>query len=184
MSYPVTLCTIFFCVVFYLIMMGMSRRGRYDDLFNAYALIPYQVKRGQFYRLVTAGFLHLSPVHILMNMIALYNLGSFLEPLLGSIRFVIVLVLSIIGGNLLVTYQGNPQTRTVGISGGLYGLMMVYFVLLFRLGLLQNPSVYSSVIRTIVLNVMISFTPGVSLQGHAGGACVGIVLGFLYFYVL
>ena len=180
---PVTALFILISIGVYLYESYSRKRDPDRTFFSRFCVIPMQVKRGQYYRLLTAAFLHVSPYHLLMNMAALYNIGSFLEMYLGSLRFLVALVVSIIGGNLLVTYQTEERMRTVGMSGGIYGLMMIYFLILYKHGLFVNSSIRYSALRTIAINVAISFLPGVSLAGHAGGSLAGILIGLLFLYI-
>jgi membrane associated rhomboid family serine protease len=111
-------------------------------------------------------------------MYSLYNLGS-LERMFGHGTFALILLASILTGNLLAAYLGDENTITIGISGGLYGLFAAYMVLLFKLGLLQNQSVMFSVLRTLILNLAVNFMPNVSRMGHAGGFIAGFAIAML-----
>ena len=144
-----------------------------------YGIMPLQIKRGQYYRIITGAFLHASISHLFMNMFSLYNIGAFLETFVGSPKFAIILGLSIVASSLAITFFGKPDTITVGMSGGLYGLLGYYVVLLFKLGILFNSNVSGSLIRVLLINLAISLMPGVSLLGHLGGFVVGALLGFI-----
>lgn len=177
-DYPITILVIIVCCIVYYLQTN-SR----EEVVSKYAMLNMQVRRGQYYRLLTSGFLHGSISHLLMNMFALYNLGSSIEGYLGSIKFLICLLLSIIGGNLMVYFNEKRNVITVGISGGLYGLMFIYFVLLWRLGLLAIPSIRMSVLRNVIINAVITFMPGISMYGHLGGAMSGIILGLIVSFI-
>ncbi|MBP3868129.1 MAG: rhomboid family intramembrane serine protease [Solobacterium sp.] len=142
------------------------------------ALLPLRVKRGEYWRLLTAGFLHIQPLHLLMNMYALYSYGS-LERAFGPALFGTILLLSIIGGNVLSAFLGSEDAITLGISGGLYGLLAAYMVLLYKLGMLQQPGVQSSLLRVLIVNLVINLFPNVSRQGHAGGFLTGFAIAML-----
>ena len=180
----ITIGTIIICVIIYIIMNRQDDYTSDVNFLTRYSLIPMQVKRGEYYRLLTAGFLHRDFYHLLMNMFALYNIGTAIESYIGSFYYGLFLLISIIGGNLMVTYKSPSTSRTIGLSGGIYGLMMIYFVLLWSLGLFAIPSIRMSAIRVLVVNAVISFMPNVSLDGHLGGALTGIILGFLYIFIL
>ena len=179
MNYPITILLIIICGIVYFLQYQSG-----EEFTSKYAMMSLQVKRGQYYRLLTSGFLHGNISHLLMNMLALYNLGSALEPFLGSVKFLIAILLSIVGGNLMVYLKERRTVMTVGISGGLYGLMFIYFVFLWSLGLLTIPSIRNSVLRTILINAFITFMPGISMYGHLGGALSGIILGLLFSFIL
>lgn len=128
------------------------------------------VAYGDWYRLVSGGFLHASPLHLGMNMFLLWLLGQALEPSLGRSQFVGVYLVSLLGGSLGVMLL-DPASPTVGASGAVFGLMAALMVLQMRSG--QNP--WRSGIGTlIVLNLVITFmVPNISIGGHLGGLVAG-----------
>lgn len=131
-------------------------------------------KYNQYYRLITAGFIHLSWMHILMNGYSLYIMGPRLEALLGHGKYAALLFCSIIGGNLMVSYLA-PFTIAVGMSTGLYGLMAYDIAILAKEYGWDAVWNDSGIRWTILVNLFMNFTPGISWQGHLGGAIVGIV---------
>ena len=119
----------------------------------------------QFYRLLTSGFLHSGITHIAFNMIALYFTGPALERLLGRGRFLVLYVLSLLGGSLLVFLFTPPEQATLGASGAIFGLFGASFVLARKLNFDVRP-----IVGLIVINLVITFVaPGISWQGHVGG---------------
>lgn len=133
---------------------------------------------GEWWRLVTSGFLHYGPVHLAMNMIALYVLGRDLEPVFGRLRFSAVYLVSMLGGGVAVYLFGGVNTLVAGASGAVYGLMGAMLVAVLRLKL--NPG---SALGVIGLNLVLSFTlPGISLLGHLGGLVIGaaVTAGLVY----
>ena len=125
---------------------------------------------GEPWRLVTSGFLHYGPLHIALNMIALWILGRDIEPLLGRLRFAAVYFLSLLGGSLAVFLFGSLNTATAGASGAVWGLMGAVLVTVLRLKLNPQP-----VLVVIGINAVISFLPGVSLLAHFGGFVIGVL---------
>jgi membrane associated rhomboid family serine protease len=99
------------------------------------ALWPPAVADGQFYRLVTAAFLHYGPTHLLLNMWALYVVGPPLEMWLGRLRFGALYALSGLGGSVLVYLLAPLNTATAGASGAVFGLFGATFVVARRLNL-------------------------------------------------
>lgn len=172
----VTWSTIAVCAVMFMIL----NRSDYpvSKAAELGALLPMQVKRGEYWRLLTAGFLHIQVWHLLMNMYSLYNMGS-LESWFGPAKFALILFGSVIGGNLLSTFLGDEGTISLGISGGLYGLLAAYMVLLFKLGLLHDQAVMFSLLRTAIVNLLINLMPNVSRLGHAGGFLTGFAIAML-----
>ncbi|MEV4728481.1 rhomboid family intramembrane serine protease [Saccharopolyspora sp. NPDC049426] len=138
-------------------------------LFVDYSLIPLTVAGGQWWRLVTSGFLHIGVVHLVMNMLALWVIGRDLELLLGRARFAAVYGLSLIGGSTAVFLLGGAEAPVAGASGAVYGLMGGIAVAALRLNVSLRP-----VITVIALNIVASvLIPGISLLGHIGGLILG-----------
>ncbi len=128
------------------------------------------VAHGQWWRLITSGFLHESIVHIGLNMLVLYFLGRLVEPMLGSLKFAVVYFVSLLAGSfgaLLLT----PHTFTVGASGAIFGVAGAAVVELRA----RRISVMESGIGMLILiNLLFSFTAsGISIGGHIGGLIGG-----------
>jgi membrane associated rhomboid family serine protease len=136
------------------------------------------VAHGQWWRIVSSGFLHENLIHIGFNMYILYILGQMLEPALGHLKFGMIYAVSLLTGSfgaLLVT----PHSPTVGASGAVFGLMGAAAV---EMRARQIPIMQSGVGGLILLNLVISFAlPGISWGGHIGGliggAIAALVLG-------
>jgi membrane associated rhomboid family serine protease len=140
-------------------------------LFDAWALVPSAVAHGQWWRLVTGGFLHYGPLHIGFNMYALWVLGRDLELVLGRARFLALYAVSLLGGSTAVVLFSAPNVPVAGASGAVFGLMSGLLLVLLRL---RRP--YGQVVAVIVLNLVISrIVPGISIAGHVGGLLVGAV---------
>jgi len=130
------------------------------------------VAAGEYHRLLTAMFLHAGPVHLLMNMWALWVLGRNLEIALGPVRFLALYLLSGLGGSVAVYWLSDPHGLTVGASGAIFGLFAAFFVVLRRLG-----RDTSAIIPVLVINLVITFAvPSISWQGHIGGMISGGIL--------
>jgi membrane associated rhomboid family serine protease len=130
------------------------------------------VAEGEWYRLVTSGFLHNDLIHIGFNMFALYFLGRLLEPAIGTVRFVAVYVASLLGGAFGALLL-NPNALTIGASGAVFGIFGAAFVIARRRGV---DDVARSIGVILLLNLAISFTnPRISLGGHLGGLAAGLL---------
>jgi membrane associated rhomboid family serine protease len=148
---------------------GSVSNNQRSAVFNDFVLWPLGVYLGQWWRLLTSGFLHIGPAHLALNMLALYVLGRDLEPAFGRLRFLAVYLTSMLGGGVAVYLFGDVRTPVAGASGAVYGLMGAMLIAVLRLKI--NPS---SALLIIGLNVVLSFTlPGISLLGHLGGLAVG-----------
>jgi membrane associated rhomboid family serine protease len=128
---------------------------------------PPLVAAGQWWRLVTAAFLHVGPVHLLLNMLALLVFGTELEGRLGRWRYLAVYFVSVLGGATAV--QLFSQSPVAGASTAIWGLMGSLGVLL-----LARRQDLRGIVTLLVLNVLISvLIPGISLVGHLGGLVGG-----------
>jgi membrane associated rhomboid family serine protease len=138
-------------------------------LFDAWALVPAAVANGEWWRLLTGGFLHFGPVHLLFNMMALWVIGRDVEAALGHARFLAVYAVSLLGGSTAVMLLSTPQSNVAGASGAVFGLMGALAVLLRRL---RVP--LGQVGGLIAVNLAITFLlPGISVAGHLGGLATG-----------
>jgi len=130
----------------------------------------------EWYRLVTAGFLHFGILHIGMNMWLLYQLGQMLEPPLGRVRFGLLYMASLLGGSLgALVIQADRGGLHGGASGAVFGLMAAAAIGMQRRGV----NVFQTGIGALlVINLVLTFTiPGISIGGHVGGAVAGAVCG-------
>ncbi|MFJ5528432.1 rhomboid family intramembrane serine protease [Streptomyces sp. NPDC093261] len=141
---------------------------------------------GQWERLLTGAFLHLPPaqgtfgiLHIVMNMVSLWNIGRVVEAQLGRVRYITLYLLSALGGSVLVLLiaPGNP---TIGASGAIFGLGAAYYVMARRLG--ADMSTVNRYMAGLLLWLLIS-AGLTSWQGHLGGLLAGGVVTLAYAYV-
>ena len=136
------------------------------------------IAAGEWYRLVTAMFLHYGVLHLLLNMYALWILGRELEGVLGRLRFVGLYLLAGLGGNVAAYLFSATNSATVGASTAVFGLMAATLVILRRLKLSVAP-----ILPVIVINVIFTFTvSSISVAGHLGGLAVGAVVAAILAY--
>jgi len=140
-------------------------------VFAAGSLVPLQVAGGEWWRLVTSGFLHIGPVHLLVNMLALWFIGRDVELALGRLRFSVLYGASLLGGSAAVMLFSPPVTATAGASGAVYGLMGALLVLLRRMRLPMT-----SALVIIGLNVVLTLSLGFSFAAHIGGLVTGLAV--------
>ena len=151
------------------IQAGSGMTNYTAPVFDSASLLPMMVATGQWWRLVTSGFLHIGLAHLAMNMIALWVIGRDLELVLGRFRFLAVYLLSLLGGSTAVFLFGDLASPVAGASGAVYGLMGGIAVAALRLKVSLRP-----VLIVIGLNVALSLAiPQLSLLGHLGGLVVG-----------
>ncbi|HWX45216.1 MAG TPA: rhomboid family intramembrane serine protease [Solirubrobacteraceae bacterium] len=151
---------------------GVYLKGALLGSSEILALAGQGVAHGQWWRLLTSGFLHENIIHIGFNMWILYILGQMLEPALGSVKFAAIYFVSLLAGSfgaLLV----SPHVLTVGASGAVFGLMGAAAV---EMRARQIPVMQSGIGMLIAFNLVISFTlPGISWGGHVGGLIAGAI---------
>ncbi|GAA3781173.1 rhomboid family intramembrane serine protease [Streptomyces chiangmaiensis] len=141
---------------------------------------------GQWERMLTGAFLHLPPtqgtfgiLHIVMNMVSLWNIGRVVEAQLGRTRYLALYLLSALGGSVLVLLLA-PGSPTVGASGAIFGLGAAYYVMARRLG--ADMSTVNRFMAGLLLWLLIS-AGLTSWQGHLGGLLAGGVVTLVYAYV-
>jgi membrane associated rhomboid family serine protease len=136
------------------------------------AVSRFWIDQGEYWRLVTSGFLHTGLMHLLFNMLALYILGSMVEPAIGHVRFAIVYFVSLLAGSF-GALMFEPVALTAGASGAVFGLMGAAVVIMRNRGI--NPWA-SGIGLWLGLNLLITFTiPGISIGGHLGGLVGGAI---------
>ena len=133
----------------------------------------------EYWRLLTYGLIHIDFFHLMMNSLALSNLGQFVERLYGPKKLIMTLLAGILMGALFVfVAQGN--VLLVGISAGLYAILGLMVMYLFESGLIAQPAIQGQLWRTLMINILINFVPNVSVLGHVGGFVAGVLLGLVF----
>jgi membrane associated rhomboid family serine protease len=174
-----TVALIVLCVLFFILSSGGDPRARH--VYQMLSNNPDAVRRGELWRLFTYALLHDSrnATHLIVNMLSLYSVGSFLEPLLGRKRLAVLYFGTAVAGGIASTLLTDAQS--VGASGAVWGLMGA------TMGLLQGrhqffPALIARGLRQrlivlLAINVAISFLPGIDRWCHFGGGVAGYLLG-------
>ena len=148
--------------------------GSLNALGNRLALWGPAVQNGDWYRLITSGFIHYGFLHIAFNMYALYILGSALERYVGSVRFALIYFLSLLAGSF-GALVATPHAQSAGASGAIFGVMGALLVLERQRGMAL---LGGSIGGLLVINLVFTFAvPGISIGGHIGGLLGGIATG-------
>ncbi|MCR5053698.1 MAG: rhomboid family intramembrane serine protease, partial [Lachnospiraceae bacterium] len=132
----------------------------------------------QFYRIISSAFTQQEPLHLIMNMGSLYNLGEVLEPVLGMKTFLICYgVIMIVGGILscFIHKAKSPFTRSIGASGVICGLLGIYIAIAFSYGGL---AALRSVAPSLLIMALMTASKKIDSIGHFTGLAVGLVCGF------
>lgn len=174
---PVTTTLVGIMLVVY---VGLTLTGGSQ---NSYVLLrwganfaPLLGQAHQWWRLVTAGFLHIGLTHLILNCLMLYYLGQQVESLLGKWRLISIFLISVIWGNLLSACLA-PQAIAAGASTGIFGLLGTFIFLgAERQNHLLLRQLAQQYAWLVVINLVFDFlVPGIDVWGHIGG----LVAGFL-----
>ncbi|HEY3844482.1 MAG TPA: rhomboid family intramembrane serine protease [Acidimicrobiales bacterium] len=149
-----------------------------DRAISRFALQPVNIHYfHQYYRLVTAMFLHLNFLHIAFNMIALVIVGPAVEVMLGKTRFVTLYLLAGLGGSVASYLLSSASEFGAGASGAIFGVMGAYVILAQRR---RQP--LGQVVALIAINLVIGFTGNIDWRAHLGGLIIGSLTALLYDY--
>jgi len=131
---------------------------------------------GEWYRLISAGFVHFGLMHVAMNMFLLFQLGRMLEPTLGSTKFALIYTAALLGGSAGALLL-SPDALTGGASGAVFGIMAAGVVGMRQHGI--NP-LKTGLGMTFAINIVLTLAiPGISIGGHFGGALAGAICGLV-----
>jgi membrane associated rhomboid family serine protease len=162
-----------------LLVNGVTQAG------NVYSLPAHQfagglklvgVAHGEWWRILTAAFLHYGPLHLGVNMYSLFYAGTLLEHLIGRWRFALLYLASGIAGSAGAILW-SPNEVTLGASGAIFGILGGLFVLERR----GHIATGGQIAGLIVLNLIITFTFSsfISVGAHVGGLIAGVILMLL-----
>ncbi|MGA1592862.1 MAG: rhomboid family intramembrane serine protease [Candidatus Nanopelagicales bacterium] len=137
-----------------------------------FGMHPPAVANGDWWRLITATFLHGSLIHLGFNMLALWILGTQIERFIGSSKFLVLYFASALGGSLFSFYFSPPTTFSIGASGAVFGLMGAFVVI----GKKVNADV-SQILVLLFINLVLGFTlSGIDWRAHLGGLITGVIV--------
>src|SRR3954464_6404730 len=183
---PVTTGIVAICVVVYI---AMSVTGSFvaptrADILRWGGTGPEILLQGQWWRLVTAVFVHIGFIHIASNMYVFWGLGMIAERLLGRWNFLATYLLTGIAGNVLSLLL-KPNIIGAGASGAIFGLAGVLIAVL-QFGRLSVPNerlkpLKQQVVRLALINLVIgAVVPAINNVAHLGGLIYGLLLGLLF----
>ena len=177
-----TVAVMAICVLLFALTAGNDERAQ--RLFLLLCNDPSAVREGELWRLLTYAFLHdtRNATHLIVNMLSLYSLGTFLEPLLGRLRMGLLCAATAVAGGVASTlFMGGAS---VGASGAVWGLVGATLGLLSGRHRLFPPLIARGLrqrlVVILVINIAISFLPHIDRYCHFGGGIAGYLLA-LYF---
>jgi len=161
-----------------ILLLGSTLTGIGNEALREFGTFgPFIAEEGDWWRVISGGFLHSGLIHVGFNMYLLWQLGQQVEQVIGPKSFIAVYMAALFGGSFGALLLA-PDVPVVGASGAVFGLIG-FTVLMFRsrgIGLFDTGLGF-----LIVINAIFSFRGGVSLGGHAGGFLIGLLLGALFF---
>jgi rhomboid protease GluP len=175
---PVTLTMLAICWIAFafdfLVTAGNQPMG---PLVAAGQIVPSLIQAGQWWRIITAGFLHYGIIHIAFNSYALFQVGILVEYVYGSARFFVIYMVALIAGGLAAYYTTiGTDGATAGASGAIMGVFGAMGVLGFKL-----PHARSALLQSALFPIVLTFgnglmNPNISNAGHLGGLIGGVLV--------
>ncbi len=176
---PATFVLIGLNVVAYLVEIALGSGGLSGggQVINDFGLRGNAIADGEWFRIVSGGFLHANLIHIGFNMFALYVLGTVLEPAIGTPRFVFLYFASLLAGSLGALLLTGGDQVTVGASGAIFGIFGAAFVIARARGM---SALAGEIGLLLVINLALTFgIAGISIGGHLGGLVGGMVCALI-----
>ena len=153
---------------------GISGLG--DIMENGALWGPAVDAGGEWWRLLTSGFLHANILHVGFNVLLLVLLGAPLERSLGIARFTVLYLAALLSGSL-GALLASPRAVTIGASGAVFGLMGAHLMASRAVGRRARDS---GVMGLLVLNLITTFLiPNISIGGHIGGLAGGLLASWI-----
>ncbi len=180
-NWPVSYFAIAVCLVVFVLALIIKQES--DDILASLVMGSYYKTFiygcHQWWRLLTSGFVHVDPVHLMSNLFALNSIGQEIEKIYGRKKTLITLIVSILGGSVF-NLICEENIVCLGISGGVYGLVAMLLMYAIESESIKNPQVFNYFLRNMMISTIISFSPTVSLYGHLGGFVTGLVCGVVF----
>jgi membrane associated rhomboid family serine protease len=179
-AFPATTVLIAINVVVYLVEIAKGGGGLSIGTLTVYEMGglfgPAVSELGDWWRVITSGFVHVSIFHIGFNMFLLFFMGRLLEPAIGTLRFVVLYFAALLAGSFVALWF-SPDTVSAGASGAIFGLLGATFIIARGR---QMDAVAGEIGFLIVFNLIYSFAAaGISIGAHIGGLVAGVICGLL-----
>ncbi len=183
---PVNITCAVICVVVYIVLEIMGNTQSASFMAEHGALyVPAILYGGQWYRLLTAAFIHFGLPHLINNLLLLVAMGSYLERIYGHVRFAILYVVCAVGANAVSLFH-MLRTGDYAVAGGASGVVFgmigaMLFFLISQKGHYRELPIRRFLIM-LVLCLYFGFASGglVDNAAHIGGLIVGFIMGALY----
>ena len=141
---------------------------------------PFIIAFHEYYRFVTAIFIHIGFMHLFFNGYALYVFGPQIERLMGAKKYLAFFLLTGIGGNL-ATFLFNFSSLSAGASGSLFGLFGAFLYLVHRHSDMVTPEGRKNILSLLGINLVLTLAvPSISITAHLGGLIIGYLLSYIF----
>jgi membrane associated rhomboid family serine protease len=179
-AFPATMALIVVNVLVYLVEIAGGSGGigglSVQRIFDMGGLWGPAVANGDWWRLISSGFVHVSLLHIGFNMVLLYFLGRLLEPALGTPRFLVLYFAALLAGSFGVMLL-DPNNVSAGASGAIFGLAGATFVIARGRGM---DAIAGEIGFLIVFNLVFTFAASnISVGAHLGGLVGGVICALI-----
>tara|TARA_Y100000996_G_scaffold415486_1_gene410516 strand:+ start:2563 stop:3267 length:705 start_codon:yes stop_codon:yes gene_type:complete len=177
---PVTYILLVINIFIWLVLEALGSSSNPETLRDFGAITYIDIRTGQYWRYISAIFLHIGIMHLIVNSISLFILGSLLERLLGSSKFIIVYITSGIGGSALSYSMISPWAVGAGASGAIFGCLgaLGVFFLLNKKSLGRGGKEnFNAVLIMAIINFGFGFAfAGIDNWAHLGGFISGAII--------
>lgn len=174
---PLTSLIILIQVIVFILMTLAGGSTNSQVLIEFGARYTPLIKAGEWWRLITPGFVHIGFTHLVVNSVTLYFIGMYIENLFGHWRFLAIYLVSTLMGNL-ASAVFLPQSISAGASTGIFGLFGAFLML--GLAFWDEPAIHSLAHQFLILVLLNLGTdilvPGIDLAGHLGGLLGGFFM--------
>ncbi|MGF1540963.1 MAG: rhomboid family intramembrane serine protease [Pleurocapsa sp.] len=182
----ITYCLISLNLLIYILEIKLGGSTNFITLERLGALIPARVEAGEWWRVISANFLHYGWLHLATNMISLYFLGRLVEFNLGRKYYLIIYFVSGIGSMSIFSFvalkTGESTVFLVGASAAIMGLIGALLAILLQIWLRRKTSINARRLQQVILIIIIQFVfdnliPQVSFYSHLFGLIIGFSVG-------
>ena len=173
------------CILMFGVQTLLTELGGFDFINSSILLGAYYktfiLANYEYWRFFTSGFLHMDIIHLMMNMVSLYNLGVFFEIKFGAKRLILTLFAGIIVGSMFL-FVSSGNVFAVGLSGGLFALLGAVVVHLIESDQIRYRPVQMQLFQLFIINLLISLLPGIAVMAHVGGFVAGALVALYFSY--
>lgn len=181
--YPITVTFVLICGVIAIINLLLFKKINFsnESVIKLGGLDKELINDGQVWRLFSYAFGHMSLIHFLVNIPIIIILSRWLERCLGSVKFLLLLLVTTIGGGISIYYFYQGTNAIAGSSGPGFGFIgvLTFFLLRYPENLSSNDKQF--ILMLIVVGIISTFAvPGIAISSHVGGFISGVVIAFIF----